>query len=89
MNKLKLCRFTDEYLNKMHEYYRSIQNQYWIDKTEAMRGQIYIIMGEHDHAPGHFVLMNFDTKEMIVMVDDWALEILDKHPSDVTIFCTI
>jgi hypothetical protein len=75
MKKLRLMKVKDEMLEgKWAKYY------------EQHRGKVYIFFGEFAHAPGHCLLLDFDTFQFYpYMCHTDEFEFLERHPDDVVI----
>ena len=76
MNKLKLYRYSKEYIQlcKDHNWYDFVK-----DKIDT----VYVCLGEFSHAPGHVLMVEFGTwKPMEGMPELYNFEELENHPDD-------
>ena len=80
MNKLKLYRYSAEYIKLCEDHGCA-------DFLADKRDKIYTCLGEFAHAPGHVMMVEFGTWiPMPGMPEIDNFEELDKHPDDLTIF---
>jgi hypothetical protein len=76
MNKLKLYRYSQEYLQLCRDHG-------YPEFVEKYGDKIYTCLGEFAHAPGHVMMVEFGTWEpMKGMPEIDNFEELDQHPDD-------
>ena len=57
----------------------------WGEYCKKHEGITYVFLGEFAHAPGHALLCEFGSWNMVGMIDLDDFEFIDSHPDDVVI----